>query len=79
MLACLALELVVNAAGARRPLRPAQGRQRARQCPVEGITRADALLRFPRAVEGYPQTVVVLTACALMVLGAPWCGGGATC
>lgn len=69
MLAALALELVVNALAHGDPLvRLAVGSKHG--SPIEGITRLDALLRFPRAVIGYPQTVVVLTAFALMVLGA---------
>ena len=38
--------------------------------PLSPITRTDALLRFPRIVEVYPQTVVVLTTLVLMILGA---------
>jgi hypothetical protein len=69
MLACLVLELVVNGLAHGDPLvRLKVGSEHG--SPIEGITRVDALLRFPRAVEAYPQTVAVLTACALMVLGA---------
>lgn len=69
MLACLALELVVNGLAHGDPfVRLTVGSEHG--SPIEGITRVDALLRFPRAVVGYPQTVAVLTACALMVLGA---------
>jgi hypothetical protein len=38
--------------------------------PIADLTRVDALLRFPRAVEGYPQTVVVMASLVLTVLGA---------
>lgn len=69
MLAALALELVVNAlAHGDALVRLKVGGEHG--SPIEGITRLDALLRFPRAVVGYPQTVVVLTAVALMVAGA---------
>lgn len=69
MLAALALELVVNALAHGDPLvRLKVGGEHG--SPIEGITRLDALLRFPRAVVNYPQTVVVLTAVALMVAGA---------
>ncbi len=69
MLACLALELVINAlAHGDALVRLEVGSEHG--SPIEGITRLDALLRFPRAVEGYPQTVAVLTAVALMVAGA---------
>lgn len=38
--------------------------------PPAGFSRLDAILRFPRTVEAYPQTVVVFTTLALTVLGA---------
>ena len=38
--------------------------------PIADLTRTDALLRFPRAVEAYPQTIAVLTTLALTFLGA---------
>ncbi|MGH8895376.1 MAG: glycosyltransferase family 39 protein, partial [Actinomycetes bacterium] len=69
MIACLALELVVNGLAHGDPLvRLKVGGEHG--SPIEGITRLDALLRFPRAVVAYPQTVVVLGAVALMVVGA---------
>jgi hypothetical protein len=69
MLAALALELAVNWWAHGDPLvRLEVGSEHG--SPVEGVTRLDALLRFPRAVEGYPQTLAVLTAFALMVAGA---------
>lgn len=69
MLAALVLELVVFAWAHGDPLvRLKIGGEHG--SPIEGITRLDALLRFPRAVVGYPQTVVVITALALMVAGA---------
>jgi hypothetical protein len=68
-LACLVLELVVNALAHGDPLvrLKVDGDHGS---PVTGLTRTDALLRFPRAVENYPQTLVVLATVALMVLGA---------
>jgi hypothetical protein len=69
MLACLALELVVNALAHGDPfVRLKVGGEHG--SPVTGLTRADALLRFPRAVENYPQTLVVLATVVLMGLGA---------
>jgi len=69
MLACLVLELVVNAAAHGDPLvrLKVDGDHGS---PVTGLTRTDALLRFPRAVENYPQTLVVMATVVLMVLGA---------
>ena len=69
MLACLGLELVVNAlahgdAFVRLKVDGEHG------SPVTGLTRTDALLRFPRSVENYPQTLAVLATVVLMVLGA---------
>jgi 4-amino-4-deoxy-L-arabinose transferase-like glycosyltransferase len=69
MLGALVLELVVNGLAHGDPLvRLEVGSEHG--SPIAGITRVDALLRFPRAVVAYPQTVVVLTACVLMMLGA---------
>jgi hypothetical protein len=69
MLGCLALELAVNAWAHGDPLvRLKVGGEHG--SPVEDLTRLDALLRFPRAVEGYPQTMVVLASFVLTVLGA---------
>jgi hypothetical protein len=69
MLGCLALELVVNAWAHGDPLvRLKVGGEHG--SPIENLTRMDALLRFPRAVEGYPQTTVVLASFVLTVLGA---------
>ncbi len=69
MLACLVLELVVNGLAHGDPLvRLKVGSEHG--SPIADLTRVDALLRFPRAVIGYPQTVVVLATLALMVLGA---------
>jgi hypothetical protein len=69
MLGCLALELVTNAWAHGDPLvRLKVGGEHG--SPIEGLTRLDALLRFPRAVVGYPQTMAVLATVVLMVLGA---------
>jgi hypothetical protein len=69
MLACLVLELVVNAAAHGDPFvrLKVDGDHGS---PVTGLTRTDALLRFPHAVENYPQTLVVLASVVLMGLGA---------
>ena len=69
MLACLALELVVNALAHGDPFvrLKVDGDHGS---PVTGLTRTDALLRFPRSVENYPQTLAVLATVVLMVLGA---------
>ena len=69
MLGCLALELVVNALAHGDPFvrLKVDGEHGS---PVTGLTRTDALLRFPRSVENYPQTLAVLATVVLMVLGA---------
>jgi hypothetical protein len=69
MLTCLVLELVVNAAAHGDPFvrLKVDGDHGS---PVTGLTRTDALLRFPHAVENYPQTLVVLASVVLMGLGA---------
>ena len=69
MLACLALELVVNWWAHGDPLiRLKVGSEHG--SPIADLTRTDALLRFPRAVVAYPQTVVVMATLVLTVLGA---------
>lgn len=69
MLACLGLELVNNAlVHGDALIRLKVGSEHG--SPIAGLTRTDALLRFPRAVIGYPQTAVVLASFVLMVLGA---------
>ena len=69
MLGSLALELVVNAwAHGDALIRLKVGSEHG--SPIAELTRTDALLRFPRAVIAYPQTLVVLATVVLMVLGA---------
>jgi hypothetical protein len=69
MLSCLVLELVVNWWAHGDPLvRLKVGSEHG--SPIADLTRTDALLRFPRAVELYPQTVVVMATLVLTVLGA---------
>ena len=69
MLSCLVLELVVNWWAHGDPLvRLKVGSEHG--SPIADLTRTDALLRFPRAVVAYPQTVVVMATLVLTVLGA---------
>ena len=69
MLGCLALELVVNTlAHGDALIRLKVGSEHG--SPIADLTRTDALLRFPRAVIAYPQTMVVLASFVLMVAGA---------
>ena len=69
MLSCLVLELVVNWWAHGDPLvRLKVGSEHG--SPIADLTRTDALLRFPRAVVAYPQTVVVMSTLVLTVLGA---------
>jgi hypothetical protein len=69
MLACLVFELVHNAAvHGDAFIRLKVGSEHG--SPIADLSRMDALLRFPRAVEAYPQTIAVLTTFALTVLGA---------
>lgn len=69
MLACLALELVVNAWAHGDPfVRLKVGSEHG--SPISDLTRTDALLRFPRAVVNYPQTAAVMATVVLTVLGA---------
>jgi hypothetical protein len=70
MLACLLLELVVNAWAHGDPLARLRVGSEHGSAPTDPITRMDALLRFPRIVAVYPQTVAVLATLVLMVLGA---------
>jgi 4-amino-4-deoxy-L-arabinose transferase-like glycosyltransferase len=70
MLACLALELVVNALAHGDALARLEVGSEHGSAPLDPITRVDALLRFPRIVQAYPQTVMVLTTFVLMVVGA---------
>lgn len=70
MLACLALELVTNAVVHGNPLVRLEIGSEHGSAPPEPLTRLDALLRFPRIVAVYPQTLVVLATVVLTVLGA---------
>lgn len=68
MLACLGLELANNSLIHGDPFirfKISEGHG----SPIGDLTRMDALLRFPRAVEVYPQTLAVMTAFGLMVIG----------
>jgi len=70
MLGCLALEMGTNAWAHGDALARLKVGSEHGSAPLEPITRVDALLRFPRAVIAYPQTLMVLATLALMVLGA---------
>ncbi len=70
MLGCLVLELVLAQWAHGDPLARLKVDGDHGSAPLTPITRVDALLRFPRIVEVYPQTVVVMTSFVLMVLGA---------
>jgi 4-amino-4-deoxy-L-arabinose transferase-like glycosyltransferase len=70
MLGCLVLEMVLAQWAHGDPLARLKVDSEHGSAPLAPITRVDALLRFPRIVEVYPQTVVVLTTFVLMVLGA---------
>jgi 4-amino-4-deoxy-L-arabinose transferase-like glycosyltransferase len=70
MLGCLVLEMVLAQWAHGDPLARLKVDSEHGSAPLSPITRVDALLRFPRIVEVYPQTVVVLTSFVLMVLGA---------
>ena len=70
MLACLVLELVLAQWAHGDPLARLKVDSDHGSAPLSPITRVDALTRFPRIVEVYPQTLFVLTTFALMVLGA---------
>ena len=70
MLGCLALEMVLAQWAHGDPLARLKVDGEHGSAPLSPITRTDALLRFPRIVEVYPQTVVVLATFVLMVVGA---------
>jgi hypothetical protein len=70
MLGCLVLEMVLAQWAHGDPLARLKVDGEHGSAPLTPITRTDALLRFPRIVEVYPQTAVVLTTVLLMVLGA---------
>ena len=70
MLACLGLELVTNALAHGDALARLRVGSEHGSAPLEPITRLDALLRFPRIVLVYPQSLVVLATLGLTVLGA---------
>lgn len=70
MLGCLVLELALATAVYHDPLARLQVGAEHVGAPPTGFTRMDAVLRLPRAVHAYPQTVVVLATIALTVLGA---------
>ena len=69
MLGCLVLEMVLAQWAHGDPLARLKVDGEHGSAPLTPITRTDALLRFPRIVEVYPQTAVVLTTVVLMVLG----------
>jgi hypothetical protein len=70
MLGCLVLEMVLAQWAHGDPLARLKVDSEHGSAPLHPITRVDALLRFPRIVEVYPQSLVVLLTFALMVLGA---------
>ena len=70
MLGCLVLEMLLAQWAHGDPLARLKVDGEHGSAPLSPITRTDALLRFPRIVEVYPQTVVVLATFVLMVLGA---------
>jgi 4-amino-4-deoxy-L-arabinose transferase-like glycosyltransferase len=70
MLGCLALEMVLASWVYGDPLARLKVDGEHGSAPLAPLTRTDALLRFPRIIEVYPGTVVVLTTLALTVLGA---------
>jgi 4-amino-4-deoxy-L-arabinose transferase-like glycosyltransferase len=70
MLGCLVLEMVLAQWAHGDPLARLKVDGEHGSAPLTPITRTDALLRFPRIVEVYPQTLVVLASAVLMVLGA---------
>jgi len=70
MLAGLAIELVTNYLARGDALARLKVGAEHGSAPLKPITRVDALLRFPRIVEVYPQTTVVLATLVLTVAGA---------
>jgi hypothetical protein len=70
MLGCLVLEMVLAQWAHGDPLARLKVDGEHGSAPLSPITRTDALLRFPRIVEVYPQSVLVLTTLVLTVLGA---------
>ncbi len=70
MLGALVLEMVLAQWAHGDPLARLKVDGEHGSAPLSPITRLDALLRFPRIVEVYPQTLLVLTSFVLMVLGA---------
>ncbi len=70
MVACLLLEMVLGALVHGDPLARLHVGAEHGGAPLSELTREDALLRLPRAVIAYPQTIVVLATIALTVIGA---------
>ena len=70
MLGCLLLEMVLAQWAHGDPLARLKVDSEHGSAPLTPLTRVDALLRFPRIVEVYPGTLVVLTTLVLTVLGA---------
>jgi hypothetical protein len=70
MLACLALELVLAFVAHGDALARLHVGIEHGGVPRTELTRLDALLRLPRAIIAYPQTIVVLTTIVLTILGA---------
>lgn len=70
MLGCLVLEMVLAQWAHGDPLARLKIDSEHGSAPLSPITRVDALLRFPRIVEVYPGTVVVLATLVLTALGA---------
>lgn len=70
MLTCLAIELVNSALVYDDPLARLHVGAEHGSPPRSDLTRVDALLRLPRAIEEYPQTIAVYASFVLMALGA---------
>jgi hypothetical protein len=70
MLACLALELVLAFAVHGDALARLHVGIEHGGVPRTELTRTDALLRLPRVIVAYPQTMVVLASIVLTILGA---------
>jgi 4-amino-4-deoxy-L-arabinose transferase-like glycosyltransferase len=70
MVGCLVFEMVMAAAVHGDALARLHVDAEHGSPPLSELTRADALMRFPRAVVQYPQTLVVLASLILTILGA---------
>ena len=70
MMACLALELALSAWVYGDPLARLHVGAEHGSPPLDDLSRTDALLRLPRIVGVYPQTLAVLATLVLMVAGA---------